>query len=343
MQLYFPVLTGRDFCLSYNSNNLVRVNINLIRELKKMDVDNTIKAIISYMPDRISSALLITQPIYARDVQEITLRLGLPVCIYCADKRYYLTRSGLCDNPFESGNNTTTAEDIRSVFLRLCEHSVYSRQNEINCGYITAAGGARVGLCGTGVINDGKIVNIKNITTLSFRIPREVKDCSKSLLELIDPLRGVLICSAPAGGKTTLIRDMARRLSYNLKVSVIDERGELSAGANSANGFDLGFSDLYLYTPKGTAVINSIRSLSPDVLICDELGDKDDVNAVAYAARCGAAFIATVHASSIDDLRSRPVTRSLLRTGAFGYIVFLGDRKEPGTVKRIYEWTTTYA
>ena len=308
-----------------------------------MDVKAVIKDIISYMPDGIRPALRDVLTARVDSVQEITLRLSLPLCIYCTGKRYYLTSSGVSEKHDDSGVICTSPEDIHSVFMRLCDYSVYSKQEQINSGYLTASHGVRVGICGTGVIKDGRIENIRNITTLSFRVPREVRDCSERMLSLMEPLRGMLICSPPSGGKTTMLRDMARRLSYIYRVTVIDERGELSASGQGRTGFELGFSDIYINVPKGEAVVNSVRSLSPDIIICDEIGDRRDADSVSYALRCGAAFIASVHASSLDDLRARAVTRELLDSGAFGYIVMLGDRTSPGTVKHIYEWNSAHA
>lgn len=303
-----------------------------------MDCHDPLDIVLSYMPGSIRTLLERAHSAYAPTVQEITLRAGLPLCIDCAGVRYYLTRDGcLIQNAEYPELVTLSATHLQDIFDRLCEYSVYARQDELRRGYVTARGGLRVGVCGTAVVKDDSVAGICRITTLSFRVPREVKGCAGDVLRLIRPLGGALVCGPPCSGKTTLIRDMARLLSYPYRVSVIDERGELSGGS-FGSVYDTGLCDVYMDIPKGDGVQCAVRSMSPDVIVCDELGDERDVASVRYALRCGAAFIATVHAATIDDLRSRPVMRELLETGAFRYLIFLADRRKCGRITRIYEW-----
>lgn len=305
-----------------------------------MECQKPLDVILSHLPPRIRILLERTRNAYEATVHEITLRSGRPLCIYCADRRYCLTPSGiLIDSAQGDGIVSVTAQEMQEILMSLCDYSVYSRQEDLVKGYLTVSSGVRVGVCGTAVIKEKQIVNLRHISTLSFRIPREVKDCSRTVLGLIRPLSGALVCGAPCSGKTTLVRDMARVLSYSYKVSVIDERGELSAASSAQCGCDLGLSDVYVHMPKGEGIMSAVRSLSPDLIICDELGDEDDIAAVSYALRCGVAFIATVHAASIGDLRNRAVMRGLLMSGAFRYLIFLGDRRYGGRISRIYEWS----
>ena len=309
-----------------------------------MDTKNTLDTIIRCMPERVRPALERSRSAYESEVREITLRAGRPLCLYLSGGLRYLTRSGcVVERTDVPDILDITPADISDVFLRLCDYSLYSRQNEYINGYLTAQGGVRVGLCGSAVVRGKEVINIRNITTLSFRVPREATGCADELLNLIDPLCGALICGPPCSGKTTLIRDMARSLSYTYRVSVIDERGELSAARGGVHGCDLGLSDVYVGMPKGGAVISSVRSMSPDIIICDELGDQGDADSLRYAMRCGVSFIATVHSSSLDDLRTRRITRQLLADGAFRYIVMLDGRRRPGRVARIYEWSSNDA
>ena len=309
-----------------------------------MEKRESLNSILSYMPPRIRSHLERSRNIYAPNVQEIALRSDRPLCIYCTGKRYYLDSAGsLVDQADCADLIAVTAAEMQEVFMNLCDYSVYSRQDELIRGYVTVASGARVGICGAAVLKDGQVAGVRRITTLSFRVPREVKGCGELPLRLIEPLRGVLVCGPPCSGKTTLVRDMARLLSFQYKVSVIDERGELAGSSDSAFGYDMGFADVYVHMPKSDGVMCAIRSMSPDIIICDELGDADDIADVRYALRCGVSFIATVHASAIDDLRGRAVTRDLLSTGAFRYLVFLGERRFSGKISRIYEWRTGHA
>jgi stage III sporulation protein AA len=298
-----------------------------------------IESVYACLPDAIRVPLM-RAPVPYDSVREITLRVNRPVCIETAGGRYSLTRNGCLTDRLYGGDLTIAdKEAIGETFLRLCDYSVYARQDELNSGYLTVDHGVRVGVCGTAVMKDGAVSHIKDISTLSFRIPREVIGCADELLRLVDAARGVLICGAPCSGKTTLIRDMARQLSYYSRVTLIDERGELSASRDGTAGYDIGFCDVFLSIPKVEGILRAVRSLSPDIIVCDELGDERELSVIRCAVRCGAAFIATIHAADLFDLRMRPAVRELMESGVFRYLVFLDGKKNVGRIRSIDEWS----
>ena len=302
-----------------------------------MESQKPLDVILYYLPPRLRLPLERSRLLYEATAHELTLRIGRPLCVYLDGQICYPTQNGMITDDIHDPM-IVTQEDVRDTLLKLCDYSVYARQDEIRHGYLTIRQGIRVGLCGTAVHTNESVNGLKDITTLSFRVPREVNNCADELLDLVDAARGVLICGPPSSGKTTLIRDMARQLSYHYRVTLVDERTELSAPGGTQYGYDVGLSDVYVRMPKDQAIINSVRSLAPDIIVCDEIGDAKDARSIRYALRCGVAFIATVHAADVDDLRSRPVTASLLNSGAFQYLVFLNGRNCPGQVSRIYEW-----
>lgn len=299
---------------------------------------NSLQVIFNHLPGRIRAPLERAEPFFRNNVHEIILRAGRPLAIECADQRYYLTENGVLTGQIVSRDLIKTfPDDIGTVFKSICSFSIYARQREINQGYITIDGGVRVGISGTAVIGENGVTNIKDITTISFRVASEIIGCSEALLSGVDPLRGILVCGPPCSGKTTLIRDAARVLSERFKVSLLDERNEISATNCGNASFNVGMSDVLINMQKGDAVPLVLRSLSPDIIICDELGGAYDAGTLCEALRCGAAFIATVHADSLADLKSRAFTAALLRSGAFRYIVFLYDRRHAGCIAKIYE------
>lgn len=266
--------------------------------------------------------------------REITLRLDRPIAIETGSKRYYLTDGELSEQA-QTGSLTADKELMREFFENICDYSVYSRQNEINNGYITIAGGHRVGICGEAVLSGGKITNIKHITVMNLRIAREVKGCANELLSRCDLSGGLLLCGAPASGKTTLIRDLGRQLSYKKRVSMIDERNELSATVLGVSQNDIGMCDVYVGYPKSTGIMQAVRSMAPDHILCDEIGDEDDEDAVLYSANHGCSMIATMHAESLESLSRRPVFERLIKSGAFSTVVFLQSKEHVGEISKI--------
>lgn len=273
-----------------------------------------------------------------KNAQEIILRTNRPVSVYCANEQLFFTENGCVVNKITDQEMfICTKNEIFEIFHNICNYSVYSRQDEINSGYITIKGGHRAGICGTAVTNGKSIVNIKDISTINIRISREIKGCSKTLLSTVNPESGVLICGPPSSGKTTLIRDMARSISYQYKTSLIDERNEISATVNGIAQNDIGLCDVYDNYKKSVAIEHAVRTMSPRVIVCDELGSNDDIESVKNAVNCGVSFIATVHCNSEKDLVMRENLRNLLKTYAFSKIVFLEPREKVGEIKKIMD------
>ena len=281
--------------------------------------------VLSSAPDSITSK-----------AQEITLRLNRPLCVECNGKRYYFTENNcVTDTLFDTKMVEVTERNMFETFQNICNYSVYSRQNEINNGYITLKGGHRAGVCGTAVLNDKRIINIKDITSINIRIARQIIGCSKEILSAVDVRKGVLVCGAPCSGKTTIIRDIARQLSYECKVSVIDERNELAANVNGVFQNDMGMCDVFDSYIKSDAIVQAVRSMAPDVIVCDEISTEKDIEALTCGLNSGVSFIATMHADNAKELYNRPIASYLLKSGAFSTVVFLRSKKETGQIESV--------
>ncbi|MDP4120041.1 MAG: ATPase, T2SS/T4P/T4SS family [Bacillota bacterium] len=271
--------------------------------------------------------------------QEIRLRLNRPVAIITPTKTYYLLKNGCITNTVMKNEMLLASQrDIVDTFQNICNYSVYSRQNEIKNGYITLSGGHRAGICGTAVYSGNEITNIRDISSINIRISREVIGCANSLIhDLNGKFDGLLLCGPPASGKTTILRDMARQLSesHNKKVAVIDERGELAGTSGGVFQNDLGQSDILDNYKKGEGIMQAVRCLSPDIVICDEVGTKADIEAIEEGLNTGVSVIASIHASSFEELLRREQAKSLLKTGAFKKIIVLKCRENTGEIKEI--------
>lgn len=266
-------------------------------------------------------------------VFDIGLSVGKPILLGFGSGVRFLRENGSVAEVVSGDCPLVTQKDVDEIFMRLCGYSVYSHTAELQKGFITASHGLRVGVGGTAVTENGVLRAVRDIRSLTIRIPREVKGCANTLLRSgIRLQNGVLLAGAPSSGKTTLLRDLARHLGNSgTRAVVLDERSELLS-----DGFDLGIcTEVLTGYPKSEGLSHAVRCLSPEYILCDELGD-DDLAAVRSAVFSGVALIATVHAGDAAHFCQRRLCRGLLETGAFESIVFLRGRKHPAVAENIY-------
>lgn len=260
-------------------------------------------------------------------ITEIRIRVNKPLIVYLLKEPYFLGHNGKLINHYNSSVYCTNEIVFEDTINRLCNNSIHTYISSLIDGYCTTDNGVRVGVCSTAIHNENEMYSIKNITSINVRIPRQHKDCSRNILNelYINSLPSVIIAGAPSAGKTTVIRDMARALSSGFngkyrKVCVIDERNEI------ANGFDVGINTDYLMSfDKARGIEIATRTLSPDLLICDEIGNMKELKAIRYGFDSGISFVVTIHASSMYELINRPIAKELINTGQFDYIVLLKD------------------
>ncbi len=288
----------------------------------------------------LSLVLMKVSDVRKETIQEIRLRSGKPVALSDGTDTLFVCRDGEIVYTPERGF-ICTQRHIFDTFKQLCSYSIYSRQSEIKNGYITVRGGHRIGLCGTAEVKNGEITTVTDITSLNVRIARQIPGAAQEIMPYISPLcGGVLIVGAPSTGKTTILRDIAFRLSQGngikiMRTCVIDERGELSGGYRDDGNIDLGLCDVMRGYPKNEGIMQAIRSLSPQVIICDEVGTQEDAQAIAQGANAGAYIIATIHAQDYNSLMQRKQARKLLETGAFNRLIFLGSSDKPGVCSKV--------
>ena len=227
-------------------------------------------------------------------VAEIRIRVGRPaVCVSIFGEMKP------CSEPF-------SADEITEFFAEICRYSVHSFQEDIARGFVTLDGGHRVGICGTAVKEDGKIAFIKDISGLNIRIAHQITGCSDEIFKRFFSagLCSLLIAGKPLSGKTTILRDLAGRLGENHRVTVIDSRNEISASVRGTPMLDVGLNtDVLCGCGKSEGIMLALRSLSPEIIICDEIAHDED--AVEQALFCGVKIIAAAHASGLKELDSR--------------------------------------
>ncbi|NLJ31727.1 MAG: Flp pilus assembly complex ATPase component TadA [Clostridiales bacterium] len=296
------------------------------------------------LSDRIRKCLKGLPADMKNQTQELRLRVNRPVSVCCNNGIYFLTRNGRLACLPEDDMVLAGKEDLEESFRNICSYSVYSHQSEIKSGYVTLCGGHRVGISGTAVLRDGQISGMRDISSINIRIAREIPGAADELLKMLkDTINaGLLLAGAPASGKTTILRDIARQLSSGIngnmrKVAVVDERGELAGTYLGVPQNDMGLcSDVLDGYPKAEGILQAVRSLSPEFILCDEIGGNDEVNAVVQGLNAGAGVISSIHAGSIEQLMKRKQAVDLLRTGAFGTVAMLDGYSRPGKITGIY-------
>ncbi|MCD8002886.1 MAG: hypothetical protein LUG88_03105 [Clostridia bacterium] len=213
---------------------------------------------------------------------------------------------------------TVSPDKMSEIIRALTDGSLYAHADTIRDGYIFSHG-VRCGVCGRAVVRGGKIDSVCDITSVTMRIPHDVSGCASGVFRIfsskLKSARGIIVYSPPGVGKTTLLRDFILTASRRLNVAVADERGELYR--NDASGS----VDYLLGYPKHAAIIQAVRSLSPSLIICDELFGSDDADAAMYAYSCGVPLIASAHAGNFAELSARLDISRLTDARAFGCCV----------------------
>lgn len=262
-------------------------------------MDKATSQIISLMPTEIKENL--TRCSFSK-LQEIRFRAMRPVMLYYSDRISFLTDSG--EGKAENGI-VATNEIISKTVANFCRNSVYAHKENIKEGFITLPGGHRVGIGGRAVNSYGCISNITDFSSLNIRIACEYKGCaSKCISYMVDNGRidNTVFISPPGGGKTTLLRDTARILSADFKVSIVDERFEIAAEERGVPGFDIGMqTDVLSGFSKSEGITHALRSLSPDVIICDEIGTNEDCIAIENILKGGCKIVTSMHGYSIEE------------------------------------------
>lgn len=294
-----------------------------------------IRDVFEILPEKIRNILQMEPDIST--IQEVRIKINKNI-IYLKDKK-----EKVC-------NYICTKEDLDYIVRKISNYSIYAFEEELKQGYITLSGGHRIGLCGACVVDQDKIKTIKDIGSINIRISKNIEGCANKVLKHIiygENILNTIVISPPKCGKTTLIRDIAKNVSdgiseYNFKgknTCIIDERSEIAACYRGIPQMNVGLrTDILDNCPKSFGIMMAIRSMAPEVIVCDEIGTYEDMKSIVMALNCGVSIITTIHGNNIEDLFNRPVFKEVIDNKVFKRAIVLNNKNKIGNVQHIYDF-----
>ena len=275
--------------------------------------------VIEYLPAYIRDE--IARRRHGTDIEEIRIRVGQQVELLPMNDRF---------------GEKISVQKMEEIINFLTDYSIFAYEEQIKKGYFTLEGGNRIGVAGA-VNEDGGM----DITALNIRIARQFIDCSKQMLDYIKNaglIYNTLIVSGPGIGKTTYLRDCVRNLSMEFKVGVVDERSEIGAAEFGVPQNDLGpRSDVMDNCSKSKGMMMLLRSMSPQIIAVDEIGERDDYYAIEQIMNSGVKFIGTVHAGDIDELRQKKYIWKMIEKRFVERVIFLSENENKVRLFTVYD------
>lgn len=270
-------------------------------------------------------------------LQEIRLRIRQPVFIRYAGKEYVLSENGSLTNQTQPGYRVCE-NDIRETLSYISGYSLYAFNEELKQGFFTVAGGHRIGIAGKAVAENGQLTGIRYISFINIRIAHQIPGCADEIMPYIingNEVQNTLIISPPGAGKTTILRDMIRQVSDGTgrmsgkNVGVVDERSEIAGCWQGVPQNDVGMrTDVLDCCTKADGMMMLLRSMTPQVIAVDEIGNRADEAALACVFHSGCRLFATIHGTSVQEIRKKRLLEEIFDAHMFDRFVVLQNHSD---------------
>jgi stage III sporulation protein AA len=294
-----------------------------------------VETILKFLPKNIADQISKIPPSQKDELEEIRIRIDRPIEITMKGAPMFLSY-------------IIRQEDAFNLLNKISQFSIYTLEEELKRGYITVSGGHRIGLAGKVILEEGKVKAIRDIASFNIRIAKEKIGIAEKIIPFIfnHSWMHTMIVGPPQTGKTTLLRDIARIISsgnqekgvHAYKVGIVDERSEIAGCVHGIPQMTFGHRlDVLDACPKAEGMMMMIRSMSPDVLVVDEIGRMEDAEAIQEAVHAGIKLIMTTHGTSLEEAKNRPSLKSIIDQNIFQRFIVLSRAHGPGTITHILD------
>lgn len=277
---------------------------------------NGLDGFFRYIPTRFTK-LIISLPSHSLEkITEIRLRCEAPFSLTIGGKNCFFDHSGIPCTPANA--ICATKKEMEECLSLLSQGSLYTYDDTIKTGYIPIKDGGRAGVCGEAILQNGFIRGFKEITSINLRLHRHIPLFAAELIKFYarEGLCGTLIYSPPAMGKTTFLRSAAFLLGEGknirpFRVGIVDERCEIFM-----KGVSNGLIDVITNCPKAIGIELLCRTMSPEVIVCDEIGAGEQ-DAIINTQNTGVFLLASAHGTCLEGLQRRPFIKKMFDAGLF--------------------------